>query len=56
MVVSRMTSTTVYLAEETLRALRLAAEERRVPMAELIREGVQKQLKWEAETRHGSVS
>jgi hypothetical protein len=53
---ARMTSTTVYLPEEELAALRTAARARKVPMAVLIREGIQKQLEWERETAHGTVS
>lgn len=52
----RMTSTTVYLPEEELEALRTAAKERKVAMAVLIREGIQKQLEWERVTAHGTVS
>lgn len=53
---SRMLSTTVYLPEDVLEALRTAARERKVAMAVLIREGCAKQLEWEARTAHGTVS
>ncbi len=46
-----MTSTTVYLDEQQLAALRTASQERKVPMAVLIREGIKKQLEWEAEAK-----
>ena len=45
---SRKTSTTVYLTEELLQQLRTASRETKVPMAELIRQGVQRQLDWMA--------
>lgn len=36
----RMTSTTVYLRQEQLAALRAASRETRIPMAELVRRGI----------------